>query len=441
LSTTVTSAGPIEWLNKECFCITVDPEMLRRELEAHSSTRGLYDSLDATHPGLFAKTPVFVGRANVVAMQALVTAVESVVQLSAYRQTVLGWAPEIARFDPGIAGVLSSFDFHLTPDGPRLIEINTNAGGAFLTAVLSRAQHACCAPVLEAFDRAAASGASTETLTTRLFEMFRVEWARRRGHDVPLRRVAIVDDAPQQQYLYPEFLLAAQLFRSRGVEAIICDPTELAAAADGLRHESGHIDLVYNRLTDFALAEPQHAVLREAYLSGQAVVTPHPRAHALYADKRNLTVLSDAARLHEWGVEPATVATLHSMIPCTELVDPSRAEDLWTRRDELFFKPVAGFGGKATYRGAKLTRRVWNEILNGEYVAQALVPPSERSVRIEKQPAVSLKLDLRCYVYDGQVLSHAARLYQGQVTNFRTPGGGFASVFSFLHGNPPAAAR
>jgi hypothetical protein len=30
---------------------------------------------------------------------------------------------------------------------------------------------------------------------------------------------------------------------------------------------------------------------------------------------------------------------------------------------------------------------------------------------------------------DGTVLLAAARLYQGQTTNFRTPGGGFAPVF------------
>jgi hypothetical protein len=36
---------------------------------------------------------------------------------------------------------------------------------------------------------------------------------------------------------------------------------------------------------------------------------------------------------------------------------------------------------------------------------------------------------VRNYVYDGQVQSLAARLYQGQTTNFRTPGGGFAPVY------------
>ena len=41
----------------------------------------------------------------------------------------------------------------------------------------------------------------------------------------------------------------------------------------------------------------------------------------------------------------------------------------------------------------------------------------------------SLKADLRNYTYDGKVLLRAARLYQGQTTNFRSPGGGFAPVF------------
>ena len=42
----------------------------------------------------------------------------------------------------------------------------------------------------------------------------------------------------------------------------------------------------------------------------------------------------------------------------------------------------------------------------------------------------SRKTDVRLYVYDGQNLLTAARLYQGQTTNFRTPGGGFAPAFA-----------
>jgi hypothetical protein len=336
---------------------------------------------------------------------------------------VLAQAPAIARFDPGPVGVLMGFDFHATPQGPRLIEINTNAGGAFLTAALARAQRACCAPVLSMLG----APSDADGLQDALFGMFLADWRRQRG-DAPLRRVAIVDDDPAQQYLYPEFLLAAESFRGHGVDAVICDPRELSFAGASLACQGRAIDLVYNRLTDFALEQPPHALLREAYLGGAVVMTPHPRSHALYADKRNLALLGDPALLTRWGTTPATIDVLRESIPPTTIVDAAHADELWAARRALFFKPATGFGSRATYRGDKLTRRVWGEILRGQYVAQHVVPPSERSVQVGGA-AQRLKLDLRCYAYDGRVLSVAARLYQGQTTNFRTPGGGFATVF------------
>jgi hypothetical protein len=57
------------------------------------------------------------------------------------------------------------------------------------------------------------------------------------------------------------------------------------------------------------------------------------------------------------------------------------------------------------------------------------VLPGERPVAAD---APALKFDLRNYVYDGEVQWVAARLYQGQTTNFRTPGGGFAPVYAGL---------
>ena len=41
-------------------------------------------------------------------------------------------------------GVFFGYDFHIQSDGPRLIEINTNAGGAFLNIAARDAQLACC---------------------------------------------------------------------------------------------------------------------------------------------------------------------------------------------------------------------------------------------------------------------------------------------------------
>jgi hypothetical protein len=45
-------------------------------------------------------------------------------------------------------------------------------------------------------------------------------------------------------------------------------------------------------------------------------------------------------------------------------------------------------------------------------------------------PQTTMKVDVRNYVYDGQVQLLAARLYQGQTTNMRTAGGGFAPVLT-----------
>ena len=189
------------------------------------------------------------------------------------------------------------------------------------------------------------------------------------------------------------------------------------------------MDFVYNRLTDFALAQPSHEALKLAYLNGEAVISPHPRAHALYADKRNLTLLCNEAFLRETGVGDSAIAMLLAAIPHTEIVTAENRDALWAARRRLFFKPAAGYGSKAAYRGEKLTKRVWEEMTKNTYVAQALVDPSERHVAGETTPT-PLKADVRNYAYAGAVRLVAARLYQGQTTNFRTPGGGFAPVFT-----------
>jgi hypothetical protein len=356
-------------------------------------------------------------------MQEIIDAVESVVALPAFRAAVLEYAPPIARFDPGSRGVFLGYDFHLGHGGPRLIEINSNAGGALLSAELGRAQRACCEEV-----RGLVTGpVDVAALEDRLYAMFLEEWQRVRGN-VPPALIAIVDQSPAEQYLYPEFLLFERLFEARGVRAVVADPSRLEWRNGMLTHDGERVDLVYNRLTDFYFEAPERTTLREAYLSGATVVTPHPRAHALYANKRNLALLTDDARLRSWSVPARTIAALLSGIPLTRPVEPADAERLWKERKNVFFKPASGFGSRGSYRGDKLTRKVFAEILAGDYVMQAFVPPSERMTREAGMPR-ALKLDLRNYVYGGEVQLVAARLYQGQTTNFRTPGGGFAPVF------------
>ena len=410
-----------EALNQGCFCISLDREALRRAIEADRAAHGLSDLIAERCPNIFAALPVFVSREHVDAMAAVIRATEAVVALPAYRDTVLARSPAIARHDPRARGVFMGYDFHLGEQGPRLIEINTNAGGAMLNTLLARAQRACCAEVA-----ALGSGAIEVTKLERRFtEMFEQEW-RASGRSGSPSRIAIVDEAPAQQFLYPEFLLFAQLFRRHGIDAVVRAPEELAFEDGALRDAQGRIDLVYNRLTDFSLEGSSGAALRAAYLADAVVVTPHPRAHALYADKRNLALLTDPDRLAAWGVPGATIGILHRGIARTEVVSPSGAERLWAGRRSLFFKPAAGHASKAAYRGEKITRRVWSDVLAGSYVAQELVVPSERHT----SASVRMKLDVRNYAYAGEVQLLAARLYQGQTTNMRTPGGGFAPVLT-----------
>lgn len=76
-----------------------------------------------------------------------------------------------------------------------------------------------------------------------------------------------------------------------------------------------------------------------------------------------------------------------------------------------------------------MTKGVWAEIARGGYVAQAFASPGQRMIEIDGTPTPR-KMDVRLYTYDGQVLLAAARLYQGQTTNFRTPGGGFSPIMA-----------
>ncbi|MFZ2267991.1 MAG: hypothetical protein WAV95_10505 [Azonexus sp.] len=369
-------------------------------------------ALAESHPSLFSQAAVNIAPATRQAMADLVAAIESVIALPAYQQRVLARAPASAQQPVAARSVFFGYDFHLAADGPQLIEINTNAGGALLNTCLLRAHG----------EMAAAERIEQEFVT-----MFRAEWQLERG-DAPLTRIAIVDENPAAQYLAPEFELFRRLFERHGIAAVIVDPAEFARDGNRLLHQGEVVDLVYNRLTDFSLASPANAHLQAVCAVGGVVVTPHPRAHALYADKRNLMLLSDSAALLELGVPAETQKILLAGIPRTVAVTAEEGEHFWSTRKTWFFKPAAGFGSRATYRGDKLTKRVFEEILGGGYIAQQIVPPSGQTVLLDGVPQ-DMKLDVRCYTYAGVIQLVAARLYQGQTTNFRTPGGGFAPVF------------
>jgi len=369
-----------------------------------------YDLIANRCPHLYANAPVFISASRLSQMREVIEAAERVVNSSK-------WLPDAGLRIEGSGkecakGVFYGYDFHLNSEGVHLIEINTNAGGAFLNALLIGSQRDTVLPGVVVAE------ADLEKV---FLDMFRKEWRQAAG-EAALGCIAIVDEQPEGQYLYPEFLLAQSLFERAGIKSLIVDPAKLHARAGGLYAAEQKIDMVYNRLTDFSLQS--YPVLLHAWREDGVVLTPNPEHYARYADKRNLARLTDAEGLRELGVTAADVAILQAGIPHTFVVQPDLEDALWSERRQLFFKPCSSYGSKGAYRGEKLTRRVFGEILQSEYVAQRLAAPGERSVA----EGVSLKYDVRCYVYEGKIQLVAARLYQGQTTNFRTPGGGFALV-------------
>jgi hypothetical protein len=204
----VEGGGEAERLNRGCFCITLDRNALTVALNREVGSPDFAQGLAASHPSLFSNVPVFIPAETLIEMTRVVDAVETAARLPEHREAVLSWAPPIARLDLGPVGALMSYDFHVTASGPKLIEVNTNAGGAFLNAALVRAQRACCAETHVQFEIS-----PSQDFGSKIVDMFVDEWQRQRRTGRPTM-IAIVDDAPEQQYLFPEFRLAKACWRN-----------------------------------------------------------------------------------------------------------------------------------------------------------------------------------------------------------------------------------
>ena len=412
-------------LNAACQCIWLDQDRLRRQLEARFA--GFGNLLDQ-RAGLISGGVVFIDPQDAIAMDRTAALVHAALTSPAYQGHVRRLTPLVAGHAGAAADCILGFDFHLGGAVPQLIEINTNPGGLLINLELAQALTACCDCIAAPLAQLAAGNVALDELPTRITGHFRARWLGARGN-APLRAIAVVDDDPASQYLYPEFVLYQRLFERAGWQSLIVDSAALENRNGALLAGDQRIDMVYNRLTDFYFAEDRHAALRQAYAADSAVITPHPAAHAHWADKRLLASLRDETLLRSAGLDAESRTHLLRTIPPTEIVGTEAAEELWQRRKDLFFKPVAGYGSKAAYRGDKLTRKTFQHVLEHAYVAQAIAPTSTRRVVVAGQET-DLRVDVRNYSGGGTTWLRSARLYRGQTTNFRTPGGGFAPVLT-----------
>ena len=287
--------------------------------------------------------------------------------------------------------VCTSFDFHLVDgDKPKLIEINTNA--AFLALGLTLYDFWKMTPL-------------TGFTAAQLVEMFRNE-ARLLGLDK--LTVAIMDEKPEVQRLFIEFLVYQQYFAQAGVDCSIVDSANASALQPGT--------LVYNRYTDFYLREPQSAEIKSMYVDGKIHLSPSPWEYFLLGDKQRL---SDWQKQNELPI-PSSLLKIYDLAHADK-------EQIWNERKKLFFKPKASFGSKQAYNGASVSKRIFEEAFTQGFVAQEYAPPAEVDV-LQDGVNLRMKYDLRCYTYKNELQLVIARLYQGQTTNLKTTGGGFAIV-------------
>lgn len=329
-------------------------------------------------------------------------------RLPAYRALVEPELPVVARFDPGYDSVMMGYDFHLTPDGPRLIEVNTNAGGGLLAWWAQQP---------------AARGAA-QGLPARLQRGLRSSFAEElRGQAWP-QLTAILDQNPEQQFLYPEMQAFVRLFEDWGGEAAVVDPARLQAGPDGVWLDGRRVGLIYNRHCDFYLESSQLAGVRAAYLAGSVCLTPNPRSYGLLADKRRMIFWSDAAVLQPLGLPPRQQELLLKGVPESRLLAAVDSQAIWGQREDWVFKPVDRFGSRGVFLGRKISRTRFEELPAETTLVQRLAAPSVTPL----PGGGEMKTDFRLFVYRNRILGVAARIYQGQVTNLRTPGGGFAPI-------------
>lgn len=342
-------------------------------------------------------------------MARLVRLLQKIGENRLYRNYLEARLPASARFDPGHHSVMMGYDFHLGDAGPRLIEVNTNAGGLWY------ARLAYCPQATDFSGR----------FGMRLLATFIDDYAlfRRKPGTRP-EFLVIVDETPGQQPLYQEMQIFARMFRQAGIDAVIASPEAIRPEEEGLFLGGRRIDMIYNRHCDFYLQTDAMKIIRDAWQQRQVCLSPNPHTYGLLADKRRMIVWSQPELMRSFGLGESEALLLSETIPETRPLHSLTPEDAWRTRKQWVFKPDTGYASRGVYVGEKLTRHKFAELEHADTLLQRRIEPSLTRGGEGEQ----FKTDYRLFTYRERLLGVAARIYHGQVTNLRTENGGFAKV-------------
>ncbi|WP_413576059.1 hypothetical protein ACLVWU_16875 [Bdellovibrio sp. HCB290] len=309
--------------------------------------------------------------------------------------------------DPGNKSIMMSYDFHLDENQQlKLIEVNTNA--SFLA--LGHEMYKTLELPLPVADF------SWEEVRADILKELALQGQKPAAG--PLK-VAITDEAPSEQRLFAEFLVYNELFKSFGWDSRIVDYRDLFKSFDP--------QFIYNRYTDFFLSEDSSQILKDKFVNGEVCLSPNPYEYLLLADKQRLIEWSQPGFFEAHGLSDTEIQTLRAAVPTSLDMGKANHEEVWSQRKNFFFKPKNAYGSKQSYKGQSISRKAFETLLTPDIIAMEYIPAPEVAFKTPEGEQ-KFKYDLRCYAYQGRLQLIVARIYQGQVTNLRTPYGGFAGV-------------
>ncbi|MGJ8669958.1 MAG: hypothetical protein ACSHXK_10765 [Oceanococcus sp.] len=301
-----------------------------------------------------------------------------------------------------VQSLLLSYDVHPTPDGPVLIEVNTNAGGILSSMQAAKQVNDCCPDAEQLFSQ------------HRLLSLFQRDLL---GTSEGTRNVAIVDDNVATQPLLGEMTQLAALFQSDGHNVRVIDAAELSYTDGRLIHKDWPIDRVYWRSTDFRLEVAEHAPIRQALQDGAISLAPSPQAYGAIADK---------SRLLSWSLDPVLAVNeegLKFRIAETHRLSSRPLDEWYAERAQWVFKPGEGYGSRGVYVGKRISRKKLASLDPKIYVVQRYAPHPNIS-----RGGEPWKYDLRFYADQGEIIGVSARVFQGQVVGLSASGSGFSPV-------------
>lgn len=311
-----------------------------------------------------------------------------------YIQIVIG---SLSDGRPANYSAFMSYDFHILNRKPKLVEVNTNACFSTLSLILGQQEL-----TLSHYDP--------------LRKMIEEEWSY--FSSKPLRKILIIDDKPEKQSAYFEFLILKKLFTLWGWETEIGDASK--------RYEKD-VDFIYNRCTDFYLKEEHHQWIERLYTSGAVCLSPNPHEYALLADKSRLIEWGADDFLSQFSLSLKEQKSIRDICLKSEIFNLQKKEEYWENKKSLFFKPLNSFGTKGVYCGGSIGRDLFSQ-LDERYLVQEFAPAPIAKEYNSEIPDKDWKFDLRAFAYKNCVFSWCARIYKGEFTNRKEPGGGFASV-------------